>query len=110
MPRISCRPSLPSLAIALMLVLTGCGTPASSPPDTPSLEKRMDALELRMQTLEARPVANPPYRSRQEIEAHIETLEAERRKLLTRYFAEHPEIRDIDRKLGLLRSQLKMLE
>jgi hypothetical protein len=37
-------------------------------------------------------------------------LEAERIKLLIRYTEHHPAIRDINRKLLILREQLKMLQ
>jgi len=60
--------------------------------------------------LEARPVVQPPYRSKAEIQANIEALEVERGKLLTRYYAQHPDIKDIDRKVDILNCQLKLLE
>lgn len=48
-------------------------------------------------------------RSRAEIEARIEPLEAERAKLRADYLPQHPAIRDIDRRLDILDAQLKML-
>jgi len=64
----------------------------------------------RMESLEARPLVKPPFRSKAEIQANIEALEVERAQLLARYFTPHPEIKDIDRKLEILNTQLKMLE
>jgi hypothetical protein len=100
----SCLAAVPAFA------LVACGSPAPPKADTPSVEQRLLDLELRMQKLEARPVIAPPYRSKAEIQAQINALEAERDKLLTRYHAQHPEIRDIDRQLAILNSQLKMAE
>lgn len=96
--------------LALTFSLAACGSHAPLKTDTPSLEQRLLDLERRVERLEAHPAVEPPYRSKAEIQAHIRTLEAERDKLLTRYLAQHPEIRDIDRKLEILNSQLKTLE
>jgi hypothetical protein len=98
------------LTLGLAVALTACGSPAPPKPDTPSLEQRMLELERRIERLEARPEIKPPYRSKAEIEAHIKALEAERGELLIRYYAQHPEIKDIDRRLEILNSQLQMLE
>jgi hypothetical protein len=95
----------------LVLVFAGCAAPAPAPESggTP-LEQRLSDLERRIELLEARPQIMPPFRNRAEIEAHIQVLEAERTSLLTRYFAEHPLIRDIDRQLLILNTQLKTIE
>jgi hypothetical protein len=95
----------------LVLVFAGCAAPAPAPePGGTPLEQRLSDLERRIELLEARPQIMPPFRNRAEIEAHIQVLEAERTSLLTRYFAEHPLIRDIDRQLLILNTQLKMIE
>jgi hypothetical protein len=103
-------PSRSCLMLALMCSQAACGSSAPPKTDTPSVEQRLSGLERRMDQLEARPVVQPPYRSKAEIQANIEALEAERGKLLPRYSAQHPDIKDIDRKLAILNSQLKMLE
>jgi hypothetical protein len=93
------------------VVLAGCGAqPPQQQADTPTLEQRLSDLERRMEILEARPGIAPPYRSKAEIEAHIEALEAERGQLLTRYLPQHPAIRDIDRMLQILDFQLQLLD
>jgi hypothetical protein len=98
------------LMVALVLALVACGSHAPPKTDTPSVEQRLLDLERRMERLEARPAVEPPYRNKAEIEANIRALESERDELLTRYLPEHPAIKDIDRRLGILNSQLKMLE
>ena len=103
-------PSRACQALALAFALAAC---ASHPPpkaEPPSLDQRMLELERRVEKLEARPEIQPPYRDKSEIEAHIKALEDERAKLLVDYLPQHPVIRDIDRKLGILNTQLKMLE
>jgi len=103
-------PSRSCLTVALAFALAACGANAAQKADTPPLEQRVLELEHRIEMLEARPEVKPPYRSKEEIQAHIKSLEAERGELLTRYFAQHPAIKDIDRRLEILNSQLKMLE
>jgi len=98
------------LTAVLAFALAACGSPAPPKADMPSVEQRLSDLERRVDMLEARPAVQPPYRSKTEIQANIEALEAERGKLLTRYSAQHPEIKDIDRRLEILNSQLQMLE
>lgn len=98
------------LMLALTFALVACGSPAPPKADTPSVEQRLSELERRVDMLEARHVVQPPYRSKAEIQANIEALEAERGKLLTRYYAQHPDIKDIDRKVEILNCQLKLLE
>lgn len=101
----------PILAMAtLTLSLTACGSQAPPKSDAPSVERRLSELEQRVERLETRPAAKPPYRSKAEIRANIKALEEERARLLTRYRPQHPEIRDIDRRLEMLDSQLKMPE
>lgn len=98
------------LTLVLAFALVACGSSAPPKTDTPSVEQRLSDLERRMERQEARPVVEPPHRSKAEIQSQITALEGERNKLLTRYLAHHPEIKDVDRKLAILNSQLKMLE
>lgn len=96
---------------ALALSLTACASPAPPNADaTPSLEQRMVELERRVERLEARPTVKPPYRNKAEIRENIRELQDERAKLLTHYLPAHPEIRNIDRELDILNTQLKMLD
>ena len=110
MSPISLNSSRSCLMLALTFALAACGSPAPPKVDAPSLEQRLSELERRVDMLEARPVVQPPYRSKVEIQANIEALEAERNKLLAHYYPQHPEIKDIDRRLEILYSQLQMLE
>ncbi|MBS1220372.1 MAG: hypothetical protein H6R21_3505 [Proteobacteria bacterium] len=103
-------PSRSCLMLGLTFALAACGSPAPPKADTPSVEHRLSDLERRVEMLEARPAVQPPYRSKAEIQANIEALEAERNKLLAHYYPQHPEIKDIDRRLEILYSQLQMLE
>lgn len=103
-------PVRPCLMLALTCVLVACGSPAPPKTDTLSVEQRLSELERRMEMQEARPVVQSPYRSKAEIQAHIAALEEERGKLLTRYYVQHPEIKNIDRRVAILNSQLMMLE
>lgn len=99
------------VTVALAFALAACASNAPPlTPETPSVEQRLADMERRIEVLEARPPIEPPYRDRAEIEAHIQTLEAERAALLSRYLTEHPLIRDIDRRLIILNNQLNMTE
>ena len=100
---------LTPVALALTLMLTACETPVPAKREAPPLTQRVNELEERVERLETRPAVPPPLRSRAEIEAHITSLEAERAKLLVDYLPQHPAIRDIDRRLDILNTQLKML-
>jgi len=102
--------SLSCLTVALAFALAACGTQMPPKADAPSLEQRLFDLERRTERLEARPAVQPPHRSREEIQAHIKALEAERSKLLIDYLPQHPAIKDIDRRLEILNVQLRMLE
>ncbi len=95
------------IPVALALALAACGTVPPAQREPP-LAQRVNALEERVERLEARPAVQPPLRSRAEIEAHIRSLEAERAKLRVDYLPQHPAIRDIDRRLGILGTQLDM--
>jgi len=98
------------LMLALAFALAACRSATATKPDTPTLEQRMLQLEGRVEKLEARPEVKPPFRSKAEIQANIQALEAQRGQLLIRYLPQHPAIRDIDRSLEILRTQLKTLE
>jgi hypothetical protein len=102
--------SLSCLTVALTFALAACGTQAPPKADTPSVEQRLFDLERRMERLEARPAVQPAYRTREEIQAHIKSLEEERARLLVDFHAQHPAIRDIDRRLEILNVQLRLLE
>ena len=102
--------SLSCLTVALAFALAACGTQAPPKADTPSAEQRLFDLERRMERLEARPAVQPPHQTREEIQAHIKALENERSRLLVDYHAQHPAIKDIDRRLEILNVQLRMLE
>jgi septal ring factor EnvC (AmiA/AmiB activator) len=77
-----------------------------------SLEQRLDNMERRIESLERRESITPapPLRSREEIEQQISALERQRESLLTQYTEAHPAIRDIDRRVRILREQLDMLK
>lgn len=55
-------------------------------------------------------VAHPPTAlSREDIEADIQALEAERTNLLGKYASAHPDVRAVERRLQVRRKQLEML-
>lgn len=87
-------------------------TPPSPSPEVVALEQRLSQLEGRIELLEryVTAVPAPPLRSRDEIEQHIRTLESRRATLLQRYTPAHPEVRDVDLQLRLLRLQLAVLD
>lgn len=60
--------------------------------------------------LEKRTPVEVFYSNLNDIQAHIRQLEAERGKLLLKYTALNPVVRDIDRKLLFLGEQLRMPE
>jgi hypothetical protein len=94
------------------LLLASCAGPPSPSPEAVALERRLSALEARIERLEryATAVPAPPLRSRDEIVRHIETLEARRAELLQRYTPAHPDVREIDLQLRLRRLQLEVLD
>ncbi len=99
--------------LAGALALTACVQPPPAPPPSgPSIDQRVQDLEWRLDALERYVTNMPsaPLRSRAEIEANIHALEAQRVQLLLRYTPAHPDIRDIDLRLRLLRGQLQMLD
>lgn len=65
------------------------------------------------QTVASTPPDEPPptpHRSREEIDADIQSLEAERADLLTKYAVAHPDVRAVDRRLRILKEQREMLD
>lgn len=93
-------------------LMAGCGAQSVRGPEDPAAlptQQRLDDLERRVQRLEGRPPVEAPLRSREEIQAHLQRLEAERAKLLLKYTDQHPAVRDIDRKLLILNEQLGKL-
>jgi hypothetical protein len=103
--------ALNCLTIALVLSLSACAPYAPTPrTGKPSVDERLSDPERRVDRMEARPEVAPPYRSKEEIQANISELEEERGRLLISYTPQHPAIRDIDRELSILNSQLKMLQ
>ena len=51
----------------------------------------------------------PAYPNREDIEADIQALEAERANLLTKYASAHPDVRAVERRLQVRRKQVEML-
>jgi hypothetical protein len=102
--------TLASLLSALLLA--ACASPDAAAPANgmSQVERRLLDLEQRVERLEDRPLAKHPNRDRAEIQAHIQSLEAERAKLLVKYTDQHPAVRDIDRRLLILNEQLGMVE
>jgi hypothetical protein len=101
------------IAAAGLLALVACAhAPPPAPAPDPATQQRLQALEQRVEVLE-RYISNlpsPPNRSRDEIERNIRSLEAKRATLLERYTNAHPEIREIDLSLRLLKLQLQMMD
>lgn len=104
------RPWRRLLAIALALPVLGCASPLVAPPvaSQTATQQRLDDMERRVQQLESRPPVPASFGNREEVQAKITQLQAERGQLLLKYTELHPAIRDIDRKLRVLREQLEM--
>ncbi len=103
--------------MAAAVAVLGLAACAQTPPPPPSpeltaLQQRLQALEQRIEVLERYiwNLPSPPNRSREEIERNIRSLEAKRAALLERYTNAHPEVREIDLSLRLLKLQLQMLD
>jgi hypothetical protein len=95
------------------VLLTSCAQPPAAPtPEVRALEQRLQALEWRLESLERFVTALPamPLRERAQIEQHIQSLEAQRKVLLERYTPAHPQVREVDLSLRLLRLQLEFLD
>lgn len=101
-----------TVLVATALGLTACAVPTSPSAEVVALEQRLRLLEGRVELLEryVTAVPAPPLRSRDEIEQHIRLLEARRVTLLQRYTPAHPEVREVDLQLRLLRLQLAVLD
>jgi hypothetical protein len=102
------------LAAPAGLLLTACAQPPAAVPGPQalSIEQRLQNLEWRFDALE-RHLTNlpaPPLRQRGEIVQNIEALESRRTALLTQYTGAHPEVREVELSLRLLRLQLEMLD
>jgi chromosome segregation ATPase len=98
------------LTLGLASVLAGCGPYPAKDSGALSLEQRVLELERRVDSLQAERPSASPRRSRAAIQAEISALEQERSRLLTRYYDQHPAIRDIDRRLAILHGELQTLE
>jgi hypothetical protein len=101
-------------ALAGLLVLGGCAqTPVSTPgSELAAVQQRLQALEQRVEILDRRTANLPsaPLRSRDEIDKNIQSLEAKRATLLMRFTEQHPEVRETDLSLRLLKLQLDMMD
>jgi hypothetical protein len=69
------------------------------------LERRVEILERHILALPSAPV-----RSRDEIESEVKSLESRRSALLERYTTLHPEVRETELRLRLLKLQLEMMD
>jgi hypothetical protein len=101
------------LYFPLGLLLPGCASHEAVPPAVASpttTEQRVSDLEQRIEKLESRPPVLAPAGNREDIQARIRQLEAERSNLLLRYTELHPAVRNVNRKLLILQEQLRMLE
>ena len=100
--------------VACLLLLGACAQqPALTPPaEMVSVQQRLQVLEQRVEILERYiwNLPSPPLRSREEIEKNIQSLESKRSALLERYTNSHPEVREIDLSLRLLKLQLEMMD
>lgn len=106
---------LPACSVALIstLLMVGCAAPpAPPPPDLSSIEQRLRKIDERLTALERllTNLPSPPMRSRAEIVKNIQSLEQQRVELLSRYSPAHPNVREVDLSLRLLRLQLEFLD
>lgn len=101
------------VAFAWPVLLGACAQHTPSPPDpeVDALQQRIQVLERRVEILEAQvsslPALSPS--SREEVDGRIRSLQSQRSALLERYTDAHPDVREIDRRLRLLRLQQEML-
>jgi len=77
-----------------------------------SIQQRLQVLEQRVEILQRYiwNLPSPPLRSRKEIELNIQSLESKRSALLERYTNSHPDVREIDLSLRLLKLQLELMD
>lgn len=94
------------------LLLAACAQPPPPPPDLGSINQRLTRLEAQVDSLERllTNLPSPPLRSRAEIVANVRALERQRAELLQKYTPAHPDVREIDLRLRLLRLQLEFLD
>lgn len=106
------------LLVPLILILSGCAAHEAAPPDAgeqaaarrlSAIEQRLAEIERRLLRLESLPPVEAPYGNRDDVQNQIGQLETERGKLLLNYTEQHPAVRTLDRKLLILREQLRML-
>jgi hypothetical protein len=105
-----CRLPFGFIGLIASLLMASCAAPPA--PDFSSIEERLRKLDDRITTLERllTNLPSPPMRSRAEIVRNIQSLEQQRAALLTRYTPAHPDVREIDLSLRLLRLQLDFLD
>jgi hypothetical protein len=102
------------LVVATIALLGACAQPSAPQQalDLVSIEQRLQSLEQRFDMLE-RFMTNlpaPPLRNRGEIEKNIQSLESKRTALLERYTSAHPNVREVELSLRLLKLQLEFLD
>jgi hypothetical protein len=101
-------------AVGWLLLLGACAQqPTSTPaPEMVSIQQRLQVLEQRVEILQRYiwNLPSPPLRSRKEIELNIQSLESKRAALLERYTNSHPDVREIDLSLRLLKLQLELMD
>lgn len=97
------------IAAALM---ASCAQPQPPQSELAAINERLDRLEQRVAALDRwlTSLPSPPLRSRAEIVANIQALELRRAELLQRYTPAHPDVREVDLSLRLLRLQLDLLD
>jgi predicted RNase H-like nuclease (RuvC/YqgF family) len=101
-------------AVAWLLLFGACAQQPTSTPahELVTLQQRLQLLEKRVEILERYiwNLPSPPQRNREEIERNIQSLESKRSALLERYTNSHPEVREIDLSLRLLKLQLALMD
>jgi hypothetical protein len=110
-------PAWRARTVCISLAAALCAACATPPPPVPAAElaainARLDRLEAQLDSIERllTNVPSPPLRSRAEIVANIERLERRRAELLERYTPLHPNVREVDLSLKLLRLQLDVID
>lgn len=106
-----------ALANVSGMLLLACMHPlmasaGSTFPDLPDQRAADQRAADKVGPAEPRDTAVPPpaHRNREEIEADIQALEAERTNLLAKYASAHPDVRAVERRLQVRRKQLEMLK